>query len=254
MIYIVLPVYNEEKNIARVIRDIRRVLKGRKHQIVAVNDGSKDKTLKILEHLKKADLHIESHELNMNVGAVFATGIGYVYGKAKANDVMVIMESDGTSSAEILTALVDEIELNKQDIVIASRYLKGGGYRNFPISRQIISWAANFIMRLYFPLKNVWDYTIFYRAYRVGTIRKAINYFGQFGLIQSHGFVANAELLIKLTLFTEKVSGIPFIYDYGQKEGASKIGISRTLNEYISVISYLRDIVKRNDLVNSKMR
>jgi dolichol-phosphate mannosyltransferase len=245
MIYIVLPVYNEENNISRVIGDIRNTLKKEKYQIVAVNDGSYDKSLEILGKLKKSDLHIESYQTNMNVGAVFSTGIAYVLNHAKSEDLMVIMESDGTSACDVLIKLITQIRNDKSDVVIASRYQKGGSYRNFPILRRVFSFFASHLMRYYFPINNVFDYTIFFRIYRVSIIKLALSHFGMYGLIQSLGFVANAELLIKLSFFTDKISEIPFIYDYGKKKGASKIGIIRTINEYFTVVTYLQLIRKK---------
>jgi glycosyltransferase involved in cell wall biosynthesis len=244
MIYIVLPVYNEEKNIARVFSGIRNVLKEKPHTIIAVNDGSRDKSLAIIHAIRKTDVVITT-AVNMNVGAVFSAGIAKALSMAKDSDVLVIMESDGTSSLDILTTLTGGITKKKQDVVIASRYQEGGGYRRFPLARRIFSWGANRAMKHYFPIAGVYDYTIFYRAYRVGIIRAAVKAYGMFGLIQSRGFVANAELLVKLSLFSQKISEIPFVYDYGKKKGSSKIGVVRTIAEYVLVVTYLSEIVRK---------
>jgi glycosyltransferase involved in cell wall biosynthesis len=244
MIYIVLPVYNEEKNIARVFAGIRSVLKNCSHTIIAVNDGSRDKSLSIIHANKKTDVVLTTG-VNMNVGAVFSAGIAKTLELAKDSDTLVIMESDGTSDLSILKDLTDGIIKKKQDVMIASRYQKGGEYRRFPFLRRVFSWGANRAMKRYFPIAHVYDYTIFYRSYRIGIIRKAVKAYGIFGLIQSRGFVANAELLVKLSLFTDRISEIPFIYDYGQKKGSSKIGVLRTIAEYILVVTYLSEIVKK---------
>jgi dolichol-phosphate mannosyltransferase len=241
MIYIILPIYNESKNIAQVIKTIRASLKHVEIKIVAVNDGSSDNSLRILTGFKGNDLAIESSVINMNVGAVFSSGISRVLEEASADDVMIIMESDGTSSPDLLNTLVTNIK-NGADIVIASRYQPAGAYRNFPLLRTIFSWTANMLLYRYFPIAGVRDYTIFYRAYRIGIIQKAVIYFGLFGLIQSQGFTANAELLVKLSFLTKKISEIPFVYDYGRKKGKSKIGVFRTMVEYISTITYLKQI------------
>jgi dolichol-phosphate mannosyltransferase len=245
MIFVVLPVYNEAENIVRVVGEIRKTLGKTPHRIVAVNDGSRDTSLQILRKLSGKDLIIESYGTNMNVGAVFSTGIASVLDAARPDDIMIIMESDGTSSVDRIPVLLEEIRRKKRDIAIASRYQPGGAYRNFPLSRRIFSYGASFLMRHYFPIDGVFDYTIFFRAYRVSVLKKAVGHFGVFGLIQSLGFVANAELLVKLSFFTVKISEIPFVYDYGRKQGASKIGILRTINEYFTVLTYLHAVKKR---------
>jgi dolichol-phosphate mannosyltransferase len=161
------------------------------------------------------------------------------------DDIMIIMESDQTSEINLVKPLVSKIRDEGNDIVIASRYIKGGGYANFPFLRRVFSLVANKLMQFYFPLINVRDYTIFFRAYRTGVLREAVKYFGQFGLIQSRSFCANAELLIKLSLFTKRINEIPFIYNYAKKGGGSKIRIFSTVLEYFSLILYLKAVFKK---------
>ncbi|OGX24055.1 MAG: hypothetical protein A2Y03_02430 [Omnitrophica WOR_2 bacterium GWF2_38_59] len=245
MIYFMLPVYNEEDNIKKTIEELRSLMKGKDYKIVAVNDGSIDNSLKILNELKGKDLVVEGSVVNMNVGAVFSLGIDRVLSEAKDDDIMVIMESDQTSEVAIIKDLVGPVEKDAADIVIASRYLKSGGYVNFPFLRLIFSYCANSLMKFYFPIQNVIDYTIFFRAYRIGLVKKATEHFGRFGLIQSKGFVANAELLIKLSIFTKKIKEVPFTYNYGKKIGQSKINVFRTINEYFVLINYLKRIFNK---------
>lgn len=243
MIYFVLPVYNEAKNIAKIMAGLRRVMVSKEYKIIAVNDGSSDGSLTALRKFSGPSLVIESYKVNMNVGAVFATAIAAVLAQPKNDsDVMIIMESDQTSSIGLLPKLIKAIERENQDIVIASRYQKNGAYKNFPRLRQIYSRGANSLMRFCFPIKDVYDYTIFFRAYRVKVLRRAVKYFGLFGLIQSKGFVANAELLIKLSLLTKRIKEVPFIYNYAKKIGTSKINVLRTINEYFVLIGYLKRI------------
>lgn len=242
MIYFVFPVYNEEKNIRSLILCLRKLMQGEDYKMIAVNDGSTDRSLEILEELNGPDLLIVGSAINMNIGAVFSLGIDEVLKNAKNDDILVIMESDQTSELSLVKLLAARIESGENDIIIASRYLKGGGYLNFPLPRRVFSCCANYFMHLLFPIKNVKDYTIFFRAYRIGIIRKVSDYFGKYGLIQSKGFVANAEFLIKLSLFTCRIEEIPFVYNYAKKIGKSKINVLRTINEYFVLTSYLKRI------------
>jgi dolichol-phosphate mannosyltransferase len=241
-IYFVFPVYNEQANIQVLVNDIRTHMKGQPYKIIAVNDGSTDSSLEILQGLEQEDIEITGSSINMNVGAVFNAGIARVLEAATDNDILVIMESDRTSDIKAIDEMIENIRQQGQDIVIASRYQRGGAYKKFPIFRRIFSLGASSLMRYFFPIKNVYDYTIFFRAYRVGIIRRAVRYFGAFGLIQSKGFVANAEILIKLSFFTTKIMEIPFIYDYGQKKGKSKIRLISTINEYFVLVNYMRRV------------
>ena len=244
-LYFLLPIYNEEANIAYVISGLRAGQFGDEIKIVAVNDGSGDRTAEILNTLSGSDLIVLGTHVNMNVGAVFSLGIKYIVSKAQDGDLLVILESDQTSAMDLVPVMLDEIRFKGKDIVVASRYVAGGGYRNFPVTRLIFSHLANRLMQYYFPIPNVRDYTIFFRAYRISSLRAALPYFGDSGLIQTHGFVANAELLIKLSLLSPLVAEIPFVYDYGVKRGASKINVLRTINEYFVLVAYLRRLTRK---------
>ncbi len=254
MIYFVLPIFNEETNLGPLIKQLRNIMAGSDYKIIAVNDGSMDGSLELLKKIQKEDLIIEGTLINMNIGSVFASGIDRALSDSNSeDDILIIMESDQTNSVGLVKQLIDGIQKENHDIVIASRYKNGGSYINFPLLRKIFSYIANRLMYYYFPIKNIKDYTIFFRAYRVGIIKKADRCFGKFGLIQSKGFVANSELLIKLSLFTNRINEIPFIYDYGKKRGRSKMQILRTINEYFVAISYLKRIFEKVKLSNINM-
>ena len=245
MVYFILPIYNERGNVHSLISGIRKKMQGREHVIIAVNDGSTDGTLGQLQALNGQNLVIISSLINMNVGAVFSAGIARVLETANDDDAVIIMESDQTSDFGLIDGLLDQIQNNGMDIVIASRFIPGGGYVGFPWSRRVLSFGANYLMRFYFPIIKVIDYSIFFRAYRKGILKRAVEVFGPFGLIQSRGFSANAELLIKLSLLTDRIKEIPFVYNYARKRGQSKIRIFNTINEYFTLISYLKIIMRK---------
>lgn len=245
-IYFVLPIYNEENNILTIITEIRRAFVGYSYKIMAMNDGSSDGSMRILNELQSDDMIVDGSLINMNIGATFSLAVDRVIKESKNNnDIVVILESDQTSNIGLVHDLIAEIRNKSQDIVVASRYLKGGGYRNFPLLRLIYSRCANGLLKLFFPLKNVTDYTIFLRAYRITIFKPIIDRLTIHGLLQSQGFVANSELLVKCAVFTERISEVPFVYDYGRKIGKSKMNVFRTINEYFVFIQYMKHIVNQ---------
>lgn len=138
MIYFLLPVFNEEANIASVITGLRAGQFNDQIRIVAVNDGSTDLTAAVLNDLSGPDLIVLGTRVNMNIGAVFAAGIIFVEAQAQAGDLLVILESDQTSAVDLIPVMLDEIRHKGKDIVIASRYAPGGGYKNFPVPRLFV--------------------------------------------------------------------------------------------------------------------
>ena len=249
MIFAVLPIYDEAPNIVATLSAIRAALLGLPLCIVAVDDGSRDESAAILDGLAADDLVVVTHGVNMNIGAVFTSGILQVLGLSHDdNDVLVVMECDQTSDASVLRAMVARIQQQGDDICVASRYASGGAYRGFPPLRRLYSEASNRLMRALFPLPgSIRDYTIFYRAYRVGLLRRAVALSGPGGLLHSRGFAANAELLIKLSRLAGRMHEVPLVYDYGRKRGASKLPPARTILQYGSLYLQLRDLERRLD-------
>lgn len=230
MIYIFIPAYNEWENLPALIKKIKYVMKNDDFKIIVVDDGSTDGTGEKCRETFP-DIEILKHPINKGIGEVFRTILDYVK-KIKKEDIFCIMEADGTNDPFILPDMVKIIEKGTADIVIGSRYVKGGGYKNFPPVRRILSKGANLIFKLLFWRKiKARDFTIFYRTYKAKIVKemgKRVN------LIESNGFLANAELLVKLGLNKQlEIFEYPLVYDYKKKKGKSKLKIFKNLKEYI---------------------
>jgi dolichol-phosphate mannosyltransferase len=245
MVYLITPIYNEEKNIRSLVESIRDVLADYNYRIIAVNDGSQDSSLEILEEINNGDIEIKTHKINMNIGAAFSTGINHVLKNCYEDDVILIIESDQTSDPQLFSQMVDKIVLDKKDVCIASRYLDGGKYVNFPFMRLVYSKIVNNMLKILFPMKNVTDYTIFFRSYRAKLLMGLVDIFGPYSFIQSKGFAANAEILIKSGQITDRIAEIPFIYNYGSKQGKSKLSVLKTIFEYFHFIFDIKSVVKK---------
>lgn len=235
MIRVVVPIYNEEKNIENCLNGIAQNLKHKDFLFYLVNDGSRDNSLKIIEGLKaRYPIKIINHKINLGVSEVFRSAIAKTVKDGKNNDVIVIMEGDGTSDAKLLNSMTEKIKAG-QDVVIASRFQKGGNYKNFPVKRLFYSKLANAVFRILFPFSDVKDYTIFFRAYSYQILKKMVNIHGN-DLITSKFFVANTELLLKILKTSPKIEEIGMVYDYGKKRGKSGLNISRNIRQYLIFI------------------
>ena len=232
MIHVIIPAYNEEESIASLLQKLSDHLKGREVTLLVVDDGSTDGTRKRVEAFKdRIRLEVLPHPTNLGVGAAFRTGLTEAARRAKPEDVVVMIEADDTNDAGIILDLAREIEKGA-DVVCASRYREGGGYHGFPLKRTILSVGANTLLRAVFGVPNVRDYTIFFRAYRASALQKAVQAYGD-RLIESKGFVANAEVLVKL----HRLGGLtfaehPLAYRYDLKRSRSKMKIWKNLREY----------------------
>lgn len=117
MLSVILPTYNEEDNIELAIKEIADFLSGLLvFEIVAVNDGSKDKTGEILEEIAKErkNLSIITHSKNLGYGAALRSGF------AKANgDLIFFTDSDGQFDIGDLKTFLEKIK--DYDFIIGCR-------------------------------------------------------------------------------------------------------------------------------------
>lgn len=237
MIYIVIPAYNEEQKIGQTVKNTSHDLGKREHQLVVIDDGSKDGTISILKKLNRSfPLKILRHQYNMGPGAAFRTGMNWVLSKSVEKDVLVAMESGGLSERNLTLKMIKLVEQEKADIVVAGCYAPGGKMRNVPFERRILSRLANTLSRIAFSVPGVYTCGSFFRAYRMGVLMRAKNKLhGE--IITDDGFFSTIEILIKLAkLKGIKILELPMILDWGKEKRISRMKIGKTIKSYLKYI------------------
>jgi len=238
--FIVLPCFNEEKNIKPLVHSIDEVLRSQiRYKIIAVNDGSCDRTRVILKDLS-ADYPVEllEHSINLGLGAALRTGLLAAVEEALDDDFVVTMDSDSTHNPEHVLEML--VEAGNADVVVGSRYVKGGTQLNVPLHRVILSRTINFLIRklLQLPLN---DTTSGFRCFRADLLKRLCETFRN-SIIESNGFVASLELLLKAVHFGGVIAEVPISLDYGRKGGASKMHLFSTIVSYLILLLKFRNL------------
>ena len=143
---IVTPGYNEGEKIYQNLEKIKTYLDdsfGDSWEVIFVNDGSSDNTMKILSDISKLDQKIKviSYKVNRGRGYALRQGIDHAKGK-----YILTMESDLNWGLEIIKKLFDAIRKSQSDLIVASPYCKGGQLLNVPFKRAFISRIGNKIL------------------------------------------------------------------------------------------------------------
>ena len=238
MIYLLLPAYNEEHDIGHLLDKIPLAARdwGMDYQIVVVNDGSQDGTVREVKR-RQADMHLEliEHPVNRGLGQAMLTGFCYIVDLIADDDVVVAMDADNTHDPSRIGDMVKSVRQGA-DVVIASRYVSGGQEIGLSLRRKIFSRCASLLLKFFFPMESARDYTCGYRGYRGGMLKQSCSIFGS-SLIEEHGFTCMAEILIKMRSLSARVTEVPLILRYDLKTGPSKMKVTRTILRYFVLIA-----------------
>jgi dolichol-phosphate mannosyltransferase len=224
-IYIGLPAYNEETALPRLLARIREwsATSGHTPTVVLYNDGSTDATLSIgRERQQRNELVLLTCDENKGLGAGVRALIDFTVDAAKDDEVLVIMDCDDTHDPSQISEMLPRLS-NGADVVIASRFAAGATIRGVPLIRRCTAFAAAALFKLIHPVRQVWDYTCGFRAYKIKALRLARSRYPN--LVSETGFSCMVELLLKLNSIGIRFAEIPLHLRYDLKPTASKMPV-----------------------------
>ncbi len=149
MISIIIPTYNEARNITDLAVRIKACL-FEKYELIIVDDASPDGTGAIAEKLVQ-DHPIKVIHRDKKLGLASAVLDGF---KIASGELLCVIDSDLSHPPEIIPLLIKGLELQCADIIIASRFIKGSGIENWPKIRLLGTNLAKLVVR---PLTQVKD-------------------------------------------------------------------------------------------------
>ena len=242
MIIVLLPAYNEEESLPQLMAKLKTTLSefGEQYKIVVCNDGSTDKTQEILEkYIHELPLEIIRHKINRGLGESSRDLFEFAAEISGPGDVLVRLDCDDTHEPEFIPAIVKKVR-SGFDVVIASRFLPGGGQLGVSGYRAFISRSANLFMKIFFPIPGLREYSCGFRGYRAEKIQEAIARYGNnFIQLKGLGFTCTLEKLVKLKMINARFGEIPFVLRYDQKQSDSKmVGSVTTLGYLVMAVLY----------------
>ncbi|HEY1358488.1 MAG TPA: glycosyltransferase [Thermoleophilaceae bacterium] len=236
MIRFVIPAYNEEDNIPRLLADLAPRARKLGARVIVVDDGSSDGTAEaVREHADDMHLALVRHPVNSGLGAAINTGIRAALGESSDDDAIVTLEADTTSDLNDLPAMLEQFERGA-DVVLASVYAPGGKIIGVAGWRLAASKAVSNTFRYAGGLREMHTLSSLYRVYRAGTLRRAAETYGYL-LVREPGFAANVELLLKLYNAGARVAEVPTVNDWTTRAGESKMQLGPTVLAYFRVMA-----------------
>jgi len=222
---IIIPVYNEEKTIEEVIRRVERVNLGHKitKEIIVVNDGSTDRTPRILKRLSMGNrIRIFNHSRNLGKGAGVRTGI-----KMSAGDVIIIQDADLEYSPSDYPRLLEPILKKEVEVVYGTRMrvqVKPEFYLSF-LGNKLLTWLVNLFFASHFS-----DVFVGYKVFK-REVLKGIK-------LKSNGFNIEIELTAKFLKKKLKIKEVPISYQGRSWREGKKINFRDGLISLLNIFYY----------------
>lgn len=225
---IVLPAYNEEGSIEETLRTLYAKLQEEQidHEIVVVNDNSKDNTLGLLTTIQET---IPTLVVHTNLGP---NGFGYAirYGLERfQGDCVAIMMSDLSDDPDDLVSFYRLMVAEDLDCVFGSRFIKGGKIIDYPFLKLLINRIANKIIQVFIRIKYD-DATNAFKLYKKETIK------GISPLMAPH-FNLTIELSLKSIVRGYSYKVLPNSWR-NRKSGESKLKIKEMGSRYLFILLY----------------
>jgi dolichol-phosphate mannosyltransferase len=160
-VLVVIPTFNEVENLEIIVGRVRAAVP--EVEILVADDNSPDGTGAVADRLAAADPHVYVLHRAGKEGLGAAYVAGFRWARDQGYDAVVEMDADGSHAPEELHKLLDG--LRTADMVLGSRWVKGGQVQNWPYHRLMLSRGGNLYARLALGMP-VRDATGGYRAYR----------------------------------------------------------------------------------------
>lgn len=216
---VVIPTFNEERNIKKVLLGVKNVLKNYKHEIIIVDNHSIDKTVQVARSLRVSVIFD-----NKGKGSALEKGFNMAKG-----DIVISMDADLSNRPKELRLLIAGIETG-YDICIGSRFMSGGGSGDMPFIRKFGNKFFVFVVNHLYGSKYT-DMCYGYRSFAKG-ISKKLN-------LKEKGFGIETEINIKAKKLGLKVLEVPS-YEKPRAAGEAKL---RSLRDgYIILRTILKNL------------
>jgi dolichol-phosphate mannosyltransferase len=206
-VWVVVPTYNEAANIEGVLRaataELERLVRG-DYRILVVDDNSPDGTGALADQLARRLPEVEVLHRPAKAGLGYAYKAGFAHALERGAERVIEMDADFSHDPAYLGELLDASA--QADLVLGSRYVSGGGVRNWGILRRVISrggcWYARTILGV-----GVRDLTGGFKCIRREVLERI-----DMDTVRAEGYVFQIEVTYRALLAGFKVEEVPIVF------------------------------------------
>lgn len=214
-VLIAIPTYNEIESLRSIVSRARAAV--READILVVDDNSPDGTGQLADELSAADeqVHVLHRAGKEGLGRAYIAAFEWAIERGYTH--VVEMDADGSHRPEQLPLLLERAAMSDHpDLVIGSRYVRGGKIEGWPKSREVLSRAGNFYIKAWLGLPAS-DVTAGYRVYRIAILERM-----DLSAVESRGYFFQTDMTDRVNLLDGHIVEMPI--SFGQREaGESKL-------------------------------
>ena len=228
--WVIMPTYNERENVVAISAAILEALPGA--TLLVVDDGSPDGTGELADQLAAADarVRVRHRKAKQGLGRAYLDGFRI----ALAGDAVAVvqMDADWSHDPGVLPDLIGPVTEGSADLVIGSRYTKGGGVEDWGPVRRFISRGGSLFARIVLGL-GPHDLTGGFKAWRATTLASV-----PFDGVRAGGYVFQIEMTYRASRLGARVAEVPITFR-DRRLGQSKMS-RRIIVEALLVVISLR--------------
>lgn len=223
---IIIPSYNESKNLEILLKGIRNLYKVPVYIIDDSNPVESNKIQLLVSNFR--NVFLTSRNGKKGRGSAVIDG----FKKALKNhytEYFLEMDSDLAHDPKEIERFLNKEKKGAYDLIIGSRYLPGGRIKNIEKERTILSRLINIFLRIWLDIK-VTDFTSGFRMYSINAVKEIVN-----KKIESTGFITLSETLFRINNKGLKISEVPITWNF-RKFGKSNVNFKELLYSFYFVL------------------
>ena len=237
-VWVVLPTYNERSNLEPFVLSVRAALQQSvpDHTILVVDDSSPDGTGELADRLAERDPQVRVLHRDRKSGLGPAYIAGFRHALAAGAELLVEMDADFSHDPRYLPRLIEAAR--HADLAIGSRYVDGGGVRDWGRLRELISrggcWYARRVLGV-----EVQDLTGGFKCFRRSVIEAL-----DLDDVRAHGYAFQVELTYRALQQGFRVKEIPIVFR-DRRAGVSKMGAPIVIEGMLAVPRLRRSVSRQ---------
>jgi len=231
---VVIPTYNEKENIKKIIPKIANLNLGL--DILVVDDNSPDQTAKVVNDLKSlvekngTKIFVLNRKNKKGLGRAYLSG--FKWALKKEYKVIIQMDADLSHNPDYIVKMLEDI--NEHDLIIGSRYIKGGGTKGWGTIRRLLSRGGSLYAKIILG-SRLNDLTGGFKCWKANLLKSV-----DLDTISSNGYSFQIEMNFRADKLNAKIKELPIIFvdrDVGKSKMSKKIIIEAFWKVWILKLS-----------------